>query len=212
MLPVGDDDRPLLETTLRQLAGSGFRRILLTVNYKADIIRNHFGDGQRFGVDISYVEEERPLGSAGAIGLARDALNEPFIVMNADLLTSVSLAALIRTHIREGNLLTVGLRQYKLQVPYGVVELDGERVAALREKPTLSFLVNAGIYAVDPRAVDLLPDTETMVHMTDLVEAALARGEPVGSFPLREYWLDIGQLSDYERAHSDHATYFRGAP
>jgi dTDP-glucose pyrophosphorylase len=210
MLPVGDDGRPLLETTLKQLAGSGFRRVVLTVNYRSQVIREHFGDGERFGVDISYVEEDRPLGSAGAIGLARDTLCEPFIVMNADLLTSVSLSALIRMHLREGNLITVGLRQYQLQLAYGVVELQDDRVTGLREKPRISFLVNAGIYAVDPRAIDLMP-RETMFHMTDLVEAALGAGERVGSFPVREYWIDIGELSDYERAHSDYATYFTTA-
>jgi dTDP-glucose pyrophosphorylase len=210
MLPVGDDERPLLETTLRQLAGSGFRRVVLSVNYRADVIRHHFGDGQRFGLDISYVEEDRPLGSAGAIGLARDRLREQFIVMNADLLTSVSLGALIRMHVREGNLITIGLRQYQLKLPYGVVELQDDRVTELREKPRISFLVNAGIYAVDPRAIDLMPK-DTMVHMTDLVEAALGASERVGSFPVRECWIDIGELSDYERAHSDYNTYFTTA-
>lgn len=211
MLHVGD--RPLLETTLCQLAESGFRRVLLTVNYKAEVIEEHFGDGERLGLEISYVREDRPLGSAGAIGLARDELDEPFIVMNADLLTSVNLGALLGTHTREGNLLTVGLRQYVLQVPYGVVDLEQDRVTGLREKPTVTFLVNAGIYAVDPRALDLMPTSENLpFHMTDLVGAALAAGERIGSFPVREYWLDIGQLSDYERAHADHATYFRATP
>lgn len=208
MLPVGNEG-PLLETTLRRLAASGFRRILLSVNYKADLIREHFGDGLEFGVDISYIEEDRPLGSAGGIGLVRDTLREPFIVMNADLLTSVSLHALIREHTRKKNLLTIGLRQYRLQLPYGVVELAGEEVGAIREKPTFSFLINAGIYAVDPGAIDLMPEARTTFHMTDVVNAALAAGERVGSFPIREYWLDIGQLSDYERADADFHTYFR---
>lgn len=211
MLPVGDDGRPLLETMLRQLSVRGFRRVFLAVNYKADVIREHFGDGGDLGLQITYVREERPRGSAGAIALARAELHEPFIVMNADLLTTVSLDALIRTHIRDHNLITVGLRQYKLEVPYGVVEIRDDRVVALREKPTVSFLINAGIYAVDPRAIDLMPKAESVVHMTDLVEAGLAAEERVGTFPIREYWLDIGQLSDYERAHIDYATYFQSA-
>jgi dTDP-glucose pyrophosphorylase len=210
MLPVGAEDRPLLETTLGQIAESGFRKVLLTVNYRAEIIEQHFGDGEELGLDISYVREQpgELLGSAGALNLAREHLDRPFIVMNADLLTKVNLGALIRFHAEDGNMVTVGVRQYKLQVPYGVVDLDGTRVTALREKPTVGFFVNAGIYAVSPEAVQLMPDDITEFNMTDLIEATLGQGGRVGSFPIREYWLDIGQLADYERAHDDHATYF----
>jgi dTDP-glucose pyrophosphorylase/CBS domain-containing protein len=210
MLPVGAEERPLLETTLEQIAGAGFRKVLLTVNYRAEIIEQHFGEGDALGLDISYVREQpgEQLGSAGALNLAREHLDRPFIVMNADLLTKVNLGALIRFHGEDGNMVTVGVRQYQLQVPYGVVDLDGTRVTALREKPTMGFFVNAGIYAVSPEAVQLMPQEINEFNMTDLIEAALARGGRVGSFPIREYWLDIGQLADYERAHDDHATYF----
>lgn len=210
MLPVGAEDRPLLETTLEQIAGAGFRKVLLTVNYRAESIEDHFGNGDRMGLDISYVREQpgEQLGSAGSLNLAREHLDRPFIVMNADLLTKVSLGALIRFHAEDANMVTIGVRQYRLQVPYGVVDLDGTRVIALREKPTLGFFVNAGIYAVSPEAVQLMPEEISEFNMTDLIDATLARGGRVGSFPIREYWLDIGQLADYERAHDDHATYF----
>jgi dTDP-glucose pyrophosphorylase len=210
MLPVGEEDRPLLETTLGQIADAGFRKVLLTVNYRASIIEEHFGDGADFGLDIAYVREQpgELLGSAGALNLAREHLDRPFIVMNADLLTKVNLGALIRFHAEDSNMVTVGVRQYRLQVPYGVLDLDGTRVTGLREKPTLGFFVNAGIYAVSPEAVQSMPAEISEFNMTDLIEATIAQDKRVGSFPIREYWLDIGQLADYERAHEDHATYF----
>jgi dTDP-glucose pyrophosphorylase len=205
MLPVGD--QPLLERVLGQVRDAGFSRVLMAVNYRADVIEGHFGDGSRFGLDIAYLREDRPLGSAGALKLAGAELQEPFVVMNADLLTNVNLAALMRFHRAEGNALTVGVRQYALELPYGVVELSGTEVVSLHEKPTHSFFVNAGVYAVDPSVIDLLADAERF-DMTDVIAAALAAGQRVGGFPIREYWIDIGQLADYQRAESDHVTVF----
>jgi NDP-sugar pyrophosphorylase family protein len=206
MLPVGD--RPLLDTVVSQIRDAGFRRLYMSVNYRADVIEEHFGDGSAHGVDIDYVHEPHALGSAGALQLVREELDRPFLVLNADLLTKVNLSSLMRFHREEGNLVTVGVRQYRLEVPYGVVDFDGTAVTGLQEKPGLSFFVNAGIYAVDPGAVDLLPPTLSEVNMTDIIDAALAGGHRVGGFPIREYWLDIGQLSDYERSQHDHATVF----
>jgi dTDP-glucose pyrophosphorylase len=206
MLPVGG--RPLLETVLGQVRDAGFSRVLMAVSYRAEVIEEHFGDGSRFGVDIEYLHERRPLGSAGALRLAAAELDRPFVVMNADLLTNVKLAALMRFHCEEHNVVTVGVRRYALELPYGVLEMDGTRVRSLREKPSLGFFINAGLYAVDPAAISLISTLSERFDMTDLVEAALAAGARVGGFPVREYWLDVGQLADYDRAHGDHATYF----
>jgi dTDP-glucose pyrophosphorylase len=205
MLPVGD--RPLLERVLEQVRDAGFSRVLMAVNYRAEVIEEHFGDGHSFGVEIDYLREDRPLGSAGALKLAGAELDEPFVVMNADLMTNVNLAALMRFHREEGNALTVGVRQYALELPYGVVELSGSQVVSLSEKPTHSFFVNAGVYAVDPSAVALVGNVERF-DMTDIIGAALAAGRRVGGFAIREYWIDIGQLADYQRAESDHVTVF----
>jgi dTDP-glucose pyrophosphorylase len=206
MLPVGE--RPLLETLLEQVRFAGFSKVLLAVNYKAEVIEQHFEDGSRFGVDIEYVRESEALGSGGALQLVRHQLDRPFVVLNADLLTNVDLGALLRFHREEKNVITVGVRQYTLEVPYGVVDLDGTRVTGLKEKPVIDLMVNTGIYAVDPQALSLFPGEASRLDMTELVSGALERGWRVGSFPVREYWLDVGQLADYERAHSDHATYF----
>jgi NDP-sugar pyrophosphorylase family protein len=210
MLPVGEQGRPLLETTLAQISKAGFRRVLLAVHYQAQAIEDHFGSGDELGLDIRYVRESSPLGSAGALAVARDELDEPFIVMNADLLTNLNLTALLRFHRQDQNVITVGVRRYALEVPYGVVEIDGTQVTGLNEKPTFGFFVNAGVYAVNPDAVALMPEGSGAFHMTELVDAALLAGHRVGSFPVREYWLDVGQLADYERVHRDHATFFSG--
>ncbi len=206
MLPVGD--RPLLETILDQISQAGFRRVFMAVNYRAEVIEQHFGDGNAHGVEITYFHEQRQLGTGGALRLMDEHIDRPFLVINADLLTNVSLSSLMHFHNEEGNTVTVGVRKYCLQVPYGVVELDGTRVERLSEKPAFDFYVNAGLYAVDPAAVALLPADQERFEMTDLIEATAASGKRVGGFPIREFWLDIGQLADYERANEDHATHF----
>jgi dTDP-glucose pyrophosphorylase len=206
MLPVGE--RPLLETVLEQVSDAGFSRVLIAVNYRAEVIEEHFGDGSAFGVDIGYLREDVPLGSAGALRLAASELDRPFIVMNADLLTNVKLSALMRFHREERNLVTVGVRQYALDLPYGMVEMEGTRVRGVREKPRLGFFVNAGLYAVDPMARGLIENLPNRFDMTDLVDAALLADARVGGFPVREYWLDVGHLEDYDRAHDDHVTHF----
>jgi dTDP-glucose pyrophosphorylase len=203
MLHVGG--KPLLETTLGQVRGAGFSKVFLSVNYRAEAIEEHFGKGEDFGVDIEYVREDVPLGSAGSLHLMREQLDQPFIVMNGDVLTNVDFDALMRFHRSEENLITICVKQYVLQVPYGVVELNGTRVVGVREKPEVKYFVNAGIYALSPTAVELVPDEPREFHMTELIDLALASGARVGSFAVREYWLDVGQFADFERANEDHS-------
>jgi dTDP-glucose pyrophosphorylase len=202
MLHVGG--KPLLETTIEQVRDAGFSKVFLSVNYRAEAIEEHFGTGKEFGVEIEYVREDVPLGSAGSLQLMRERLQQPFVVMNGDVLTNVDFDALMRSHRGEGNAVTICVKQYVLQVPYGVIDLDGTEVVGLREKPELKFLVNAGIYALSPEAVDLVPNEPREFHMTELIDAALASNARVGSFAVREYWLDVGQFADYERANEEH--------
>jgi NDP-sugar pyrophosphorylase family protein len=204
MLDVGG--RPLLETVLEQVRDAGFSKAFLLVHYGADEIEGHFGDGSGIGLDLRYVQEPAPLGSAGGLGLLRDELDRPFVVLNADLLTNVDFGALLKFHEAEGNVITMGVKQFVLEVPYGVVDLEGTNVRGVREKPELRFFVNAGIYALDPEARAFVPEPEAEFHMTHLIDRALAAGARVGSFPVHEYWLDIGQMADYVRANDDHVT------
>jgi dTDP-glucose pyrophosphorylase len=199
MLPVGG--RPLLEHTIEQLRQAGIGRVHVSTHYQPDKIRDHFGDGRTFGVEIQYVAEDEPLGTAGALGLLEKA-DGPILVINGDILTAVDFRAMLDFHRHHHAELTMAVRQYDLRVPYGVVEADGWRVRAVREKPVLGFFVNAGIYLLEPAVTRAVPNGQRM-DMTDLIARLLEEGRPVVSFPVVEYWLDIGQHADYEQAQRD---------
>ena len=200
LLAVGG--KPILETILESFAEQGFKRIFLSVNYKAEMIRNHFGAGDRWGVQVEYLHESTRLGTAGALSLLPEKPSAPIVVMNGDLLTRTNYDNLLQFHIEQGAVATMAVRQYDFQVPYGVVRLDGARIEAIEEKPVQSFFVNAGIYALSPEALDYLP-AETFFDMPTLFEHLIAAGKTPAAYPLREYWLDIGRLDEFERAQRE---------
>jgi dTDP-glucose pyrophosphorylase/CBS domain-containing protein len=199
MLPVGG--RPLLELIVEQLQQTGIRRVNVTTHYKPEKIVEHFGDGHAFGVELNYVNEDRPLGTGGALGLMPTP-KEPLLVINGDILTQVNFRAMLVYHQEQQADMTVAVRRYEVQVPYGVVEGNGPYIQRLQEKPQVSFLVNAGIYLLEPSVYQIIPSGEHF-NMTDLIQWLLDAGRPVVSFPIREYWLDIGQLADYTQAQND---------
>jgi dTDP-glucose pyrophosphorylase len=199
MLPVGG--RPLLEHIVEQLRDIGVRRIHVATHYQADKIMDHFGAGEAFGVEIQYVQEESPLGTGGALGLL-DAPQEPVLVINGDILTQVDFRAMYTFHQDHNAEMTVAVRRYDMQVPYGVVDCDGVNIRALREKPHLSFFVNAGIYLLEPSVFRLIPAGQHL-NITDLVSRLMDERRTVVSYPICEYWLDIGQHDDYRRAQED---------
>jgi dTDP-glucose pyrophosphorylase/predicted transcriptional regulator len=197
MLLVGD--QPILARVIRGLARHGFSDIALSVNFRADVIEGYFQDGSAFGARIRYVHERERMGTAGALSLLPERPTEPFFVLNADLLTDVDYAALMDFHVAEGAALTMCVATHDTRIAYGVVRLDGSRVAGIVEKPRLTHHINAGIYVLDPRCLDLVPRGAPF-DMPALIDALLARGERVAGFAMRETWLDIGQLHDYQRA------------
>lgn len=199
MLPVGG--RPLIEHIVEQLRQVGLQQVNITTNYLADKIINHFGDGRDFGIEVNYVDEGRPLGTAGALGLMK-APQQPLLVINGDILTQVDFRAMLAYHNEHQAMLTVGVRKYEVNVPYGVVESQDVLVTGLVEKPTYSLFVNAGIYLLEPAAHQYIPVGEHF-NMTDLIQQLLDQGQPVVSFPIHEYWLDIGQPADYVKAEED---------
>lgn len=196
MLPIGD--RPLLEILIEQLRESGIKRVNITTHHNGQKIADHFGDGRQFDVELNYVTEDRPLGTAGGLGLM-GVPDETVLVINGDILTRVDFQAMLAFHGAQGADLTVGVRQYDMRVPFGVIECEGVTVRRLTEKPQLNFFVNAGIYLLEPSVYRFLPSGQPC-DMTDLVQRLLDQGRPVVSFPIREYWLDIGQPADYEQA------------
>ena len=199
MLRVGD--RPILQRTIEQLKKTGIHRISLTTHYKPEAISDHFGNGEDFGVDINYVHENEPLGTAGALGLLEDN-GEPLLVINGDILTQVDFRAMLAHHREHRACLTVCVRQYEVQVPYGVMECTGAKVLGVSEKPKVQFLVNAGIYLLEPAARKHIPVGKRF-DMTDLIQCLIREKQTVISFPMVEYWLDIGQYPDFEKAQSD---------
>ena len=200
MLPVGG--RPLMEHTIERLRKSGVRQVAVTTHYRPEKISDHFGNGAAFGVEINYIEEDRPLGTAGALSLL-EASTEPLLVINGDILTEINFRAMLDFHREFGADLTVAVRQYNIQVPYGVVECDGPRVLGLREKPSFDVMVNAGIYLLEPVTHEYIP-ADQRLDMPTLIEMLLADGRQVVTFPVIEYWLDIGQHTEYEKAQTDY--------
>lgn len=207
MVRVGD--KPILELLLEQLIASGFGRFILTVNHMADQIKDYCGDGSRWGAQIEYIQEKGPLGTAGALSLIKRDLGGTFLVVNGDILTKVNFGALLHFHKTEKALATLCIKQHEVQIPYGVIELKNHKLEKIVEKPTQRFFVNAGIYALEPEALSLLPKGKAR-NMPDFLED-IRRRKPrsVSCFPLQEYWQDIGRPQDHERASLDYDEEFK---
>jgi NDP-sugar pyrophosphorylase family protein len=208
MLPVGG--RPLMERIVEQLHDSGIDHIVVSTHYKPEKIVEHFGDGSGFAVDMTYVQEEEPLGTGGVLGLI-PASTEPILVINGDILTSVDFRALHRYHQEHAADMTVGVRQFAFEVPYGVVKTDGSRVLRIDEKPRLTLFVNAGIYLVEPTVHRFLGQGVSL-SMPDLIQTVIEAGLTVVSFPVLEYWIDIGRIDDYKAAQTEAETWIGAVP
>jgi dTDP-glucose pyrophosphorylase len=205
MLTVGS--KPILETILESFAHHGFRNFYFSVNYKADKIREYFKDGSRYGVNISYLNETNRLGTAGALNLLPDLPQEPFFVMNGDLLTNVNFERLLNYHLLADASATMCVREYNLQVPYGVVDTEGALITKITEKPTQNFFVNAGIYVLNPSTLSHIPQGRNF-DMPQLFQQLIADQAKVCSFPITDYWMDIGQPHDFDRANSEYDEVF----
>lgn len=203
MLTVGD--RPLMERILEQLREVGIRKVNVSTHHKKEKITDHFGDGKNLGLDLSYVYEDQPLGTAGALGLL-GAVKETTLVMNGDVLTKINFRAMLDYHRQAEAELTTAVSQYDFKVPYGVVETKDHMVSRIVEKPTYEFFVGAGVYLVEPSAARLVPKGRRS-DMTDLIARLLKAGSRVASFPIREYWLDIGLPADYDKAQRQAAAW-----
>ena len=199
MLPVGD--KPLMERIIEQLRAAGIRRVNVATHYRREAITSHFGDGRRFGVEIRYTEEDHLLGTAGAISLL-EATDEPLLVINGDILTRVDFRAMLDFHREQEADMTVAVRQHEFQMPYGVVETDGVEITSISEKPVVRHFINAGIYLLSPDTCRHIPKDQPF-DMPDLITWLIGEDRRVVSFPIHEYWLDIGQPADYQQAQAD---------
>lgn len=191
--------RPILERIVLHLVGFGVRRVVLAVNYLASQIEEHFGNGEQFGAQITYLREDRPLGTAGALSLLPETPDSPTIVMNGDLVTQFSVAEMFKFHEAGGQMATIGVRRYFHTVPFGCIELDGDVVRTLEEKPTVARVVNTGIYILDQRLLARIPK-DVEYHMPNLLEDSLRRSETVRAFEIVDDWIDIGQRDQLRQA------------
>lgn len=187
--------KPMLEIILRKIVGQGFKNFFIAVHYKAELIEDYFQDGIRFGCKITYLREKKRLGTAGPLSLLPKNLKAPLIVMNGDLLTQVDLALLLRFHQEQKSKITICIRDYQIQVPYGVVEVNNGFVSSFGEKPVHNFNVNAGIYVIDPEILALIPE-DLYYDMSTLLGSLIEMGTPISCFPVLESWMDVGQKSD----------------
>jgi dTDP-glucose pyrophosphorylase len=205
MLHVGG--KPILQTIVEKFASYGFVNIIMCVNYKSNIIQDYFGDGSKFGVNIEYILENKRMGTAGALSLLKEKPREPFFVMNGDILTNVNFENMLEYHLQNNSIATMAVREYDFQVPFGVVNIEKGIIKGIEEKPVHKFFVSAGIYMLNPECIDYIPKNE-FYDMPTLFEALIKDNKKTVSFPLREYWLDIGRIEEYEKANREYVKVF----
>lgn len=205
LLKVGS--KPILETIIESFVEQGFSNFHLSVNYKADMIREYFGNGSRWGIDIHYLQEDKRLGTAGSLSLLPFRSQEPVIVMNGDLLTKVNYQQLLDFHLQQQAAATMCVREYTVQIPYGVVRLQDQMLTGIEEKPVQKFFVSAGIYVLSPSTLDMIP-RDAFYDMPTLFDELVKKKERTAAFPIREYWLDIGRFEEFERANGEYGEVF----
>ncbi len=206
LLPIGE--RSVLEIQLERLKKSGFNDIYFATNYKADYIARFFGNGAELGVNITYSKEDTPLGTAGPLSLLRDHLTEPFLVMNGDVLTLMDFAKMHTFAVSKKAMLTVAIKRHVTPFAFGNIYFDGHLVTGIEEKPDIVRYILAGIYIMQPPILDWIPDTQPY-GMDQLIRAMLAENQTIVKYQFDEYWLDIGQISDYENSSQIYEQYFR---
>lgn len=205
LLNVGG--KPVLETILEKFMEQGFKHFYISVNYRADMIIQYFGDGSRWGVEINFLHEDKYLGTAGAIGLLPHKPDQPVLLMNGDILTKVDFRHLLDFQDSQNADATMCVRDYSLQIPYGVVTVNKQRLNSIEEKPVQRFFINAGLYVLHPAVLKYVP-AQSYLDIPDLFRRLLAERKEIAVFPIREYWIDIGRINDYKRANMEYAEVF----
>lgn len=201
MLKVGD--KPILEQILMSFVETGFHRFYISTHYMPEVIRDYFGNGEKWGVSIQYIHEEEPLGTGGALGLLpHGEIDLPLFMMNGDLLTSLNPHSFLEFHQSHDAIATMCVREYEHQIPYGVITSEGAEIKSMVEKPVHRFFVNAGIYLLDPSLVKSV-SSGLRIDMPTLLEQQISGGKTVNMFPIHEYWLDIGRMDDFQKAQSE---------
>lgn len=192
--------RPILERLILHLIGFGIRRFYISTNYRSKVIESYFGDGTNLGCSIEYLKETDALGTAGALSLLPETPQDPFLVMNGDLVTQVNINKLLEFHKRLKAEATIVGRVYHMEIPYGVIEADANRLVQLQEKPLMNYMINAGIYIFNPQVLALVPKKE-FFPITSLFNRLLRKKNLVGVYIIDEEWIDIGRHTELQRAN-----------
>lgn len=200
MLKVGQD--PILHHIINNFKQYGYNNILMSVNYKGEIIENYFQDGVAYGVKIKYIKENKRLGTAGGIKLGEEYLNKPFFVINGDIFTNLNVENMMKFHKKNGFDMTIGVREYFFQIPYGVINANGKIVNGVKEKPTINYLISAGVYCLNTNVLEYIPK-DTYFEITDLINICAEKGLKLGNYKIKEYWMDIGKIEDYNQVNED---------
>lgn len=200
LLKIGS--KPILETILENFIEDGFHKFFVSVNYKSEMIKDYFGNGSKWGVTIQYIDENVRMGTAGALSLLSEKPDIPVIVMNGDLLTKVNFQQLLHFHLENQSKGTMCVINYDYQVPFGVIQTVGHHLLSIEEKPSKQYFVNAGIYVLEPEVISLIPQGK-YYDMPELFQLLIDSNKETIVFPIREYWLDIGRLDDFEKANME---------
>lgn len=206
LLPLGE--KSLMEVQIEQLKNNGFNEIFVALNYKADYIKSYFGDGSKYGVNVSYSLEKKPLGTCGPVKLLENVLTEPFLLMNGDILTKANFREIYNWSVKyDDSLLTLVTKNIITPFRFGNIISDGVYVKGVDEKPDLKFEILSGIYIVKPGVFKLIPDDEYF-GIDQLIKKMLELNMPVTKYLLKEYWIDIGMVEDYEKAREFYDEHF----
>jgi dTDP-glucose pyrophosphorylase/predicted transcriptional regulator len=197
MIPVAG--RPILERVILHLVGYGIRNIYVSINYLGKMIEDYFGDGSACGCSITYLKEGKALGTGGALSLLPETPEHPIIVMNGDLVTQINIAKLLEFHTAENVKATIAVKPYQMEIPFGVINSDENRLVQIQEKPSLTFTINTGIYILNPEVLPLVPKNEEFL-ITSLFDLLIEKRMPVGIHLIEEDWIDIGRHEELKRA------------
>lgn len=200
LVPVGS--HPILELIIERLASQGFQNFIISVNYLGEMIEDYFGDGSKWDVSITYLTEKKRLGTAGALSLIEKVPDKPILILNCDVLTTTSFQDMISFHEEKKATMSMGVQEYYHQVPYGVVRIDGTSLQSIDEKPESKNFVNAGMYVVSPEVLKYVPKDQ-YYDMTDFIDLLLKEKKSVHCYPIKKYWIDVGNPNDLERARSE---------
>jgi NDP-mannose synthase len=207
LLPVGE--KAVLEIQIEHLKKYAFTDVFLATNYMADYIENFFGDGSRYGVRLTVSREDKPLGTAGPLKLLESRLPEPFLVMNGDILSLMDFSSFFEFGLSKETILTVAVKKIVTPYAFGNISFEGDLVTRIEEKPDIITYALAGVYVMRPEIFSLIPDAQYF-GMDKLMQTMLDRGMPIAKYEMQEYWLDIGQVEDYQKAQDVYGRHFKG--